>query len=318
MHTSVLQSEVVSYFQELATQVPRVALDCTAGGGGHSRALLEASPELRIVALDRDEEAVKRCRNSLSDYPGRIQVLHGNFGEAQVLLERHWSSLVRALDLPEELPGAFGFVLADLGFSSFQIEEGERGLSFQKDGPLDMRLDRSQGRTAAELINSLDERELLRVLRRGGVGPEAKAVVRAMVGNRPLETTRQLAGLCERSVPKALQVPGRHPATVVFQALRIEVNGEISALEGLLAAAPELLAAGGRLAVISFHSLEDRLVAKTMRSWQRPKLPAKLPVRGPAHTMGKLLTPSAVAPGEQEISANPRARSARLRVFELH
>ena len=318
MHTSVLLQEVLSFFEELEDAAPKLVLDCTLGGGGHASSFLDANPDSRVIGLDCDEEAVARCEEKFSGVKDRVAVLHANFADAANILEQDWESLAPRLGLGDGPRHAFGYVFADLGFSSFQIESAERGLSFQHDGPLDMRLDRSSGNTAADILNENDERTITRILKRGGVGSEAKAVAREIVKSKPLETTADLLAVCERSVPQARRAPGRSPATTIFQAVRIEVNQEFAVIESLLKVAPELLVPKGRLAVISFHSLEDKLVARTMRAWQRSEIPAKLPVRNEDDTLGSLLTSSAVVPGEKEISKNPRARSARLRVFEMH
>lgn len=318
MHTAVLSEEVLSYFSELSSRAPKLALDCTLGGGGHAARLLELDPELSMVGLDCDNEAVRRCLERFGSESERIVVLQANFGDAISALEARWFEISQQLQAGEGPLGAFGFILADLGYSSFQIEAAERGLSFQLGGPLDMRLNQQTGETAADILNRCSEREIVRMLRRGGVGSEASAVAKEIVRSRPLSTTSDLSAACERSVPKARRTPGRNPATTIFQAVRIEVNNEFGVISALLESAPKLLASGGRLAVISFHSLEDRLVARAMRGWQRSTTPSKLPIKAAEDTIGKLLTSSAVVPAEQEISSNPRARSARLRVFEKH
>ncbi|MCB0345579.1 MAG: 16S rRNA (cytosine(1402)-N(4))-methyltransferase RsmH [Bdellovibrionales bacterium] len=318
MHIPVLAEQVIGFFNELSPEAPRLILDCTLGGGGHAIQLLATAQQVRLVGLDRDRQAVERCRERFAGSGQRAAALHANFSDAAAVLEDCWDTLAGELGLGAGPERAFGFILADLGFSSFQIDSADRGLSFQGNGPLDMRLDQSQGQTAAELLNSLDEREISRLLRRGGVGSEASAVAREIVKRRPLRTTADLVAVCEKSVPQARRSPGRSPATTVFQAVRIEVNQEFAAIEALLRAAPELLSPRGRLAVISFHSLEDQLVAKAMRKWQRSEMPAKLPVKQVNDTLGKLLTANAVTPTEEEIEANPRSRSARLRVFEMH
>ncbi|GIW09282.1 MAG: ribosomal RNA small subunit methyltransferase H [Dehalococcoidia bacterium] len=279
-------------------------LDATAGGGGHSVAILEASaPDGRLLALDVDPAAVARVRARLAPFGERARVVHANFTQlAEVAAEQGF--------LP--LDG----ILFDLGISSLQLADPERGLSFQRDDPLDMRLDPSLPTTAAELVNTLSEEELAKLIFRYGEDPAARRVARAIVRHRPVRTTGQLAALVVAAVGR---LRGRtHPATRVFQALRIAVNDELGALERGLVAAIGALRPGGRLAVITFHSLEDRIVKQRFREEARgcscpPGLPACGCGRQPRL---RLLTPRPIVPSPAEVAANPRARSAKLRVAE--
>ena len=287
--------------------VPRggVAIDCTVGGGGHTRALLEAvGPAGRVVGLDRDGETLRRAALELSDFGDRFLPIHADYRDlARLALERSF--------------GRVDAVLADLGFSSLQMEDPARGFSFSADGPLDMRLDRSAGRTAADLLAECDEAGLTRLLRAYGEEPRAPRLARAILRAReraPIRTTRQLARIVEEASPA--RAHGRiHPATRTFQALRIAVNGELEGLEDFVEQACRQLAPGGRAAFIAFHSLEDRRVKQTLaRLAPHCVCPAGLP-RCVCGTPGivRPLNRKAVRPGEAELRANPRARSARLR-----
>jgi len=285
-----------------------VIVDATFGGGGHSRGLLEQSPEsVRVVALDRDPAARTRARGLLQEFPSRFQLLAGNYAE-----------LIRLLQLAG-ITGIDGLLL-DIGLSSFQLEDAERGFSFQSDGPLDMRMDPAAGRPAAELVNRAEARTLARIFRDYGEEPYARAIAREIVARRevaPLQTTRDLAGLIEAMVP-ALKRSRRHPATRVFQALRIVVNGELEALEKVLAAGLKILNPGARMVVISYHSLEDRLVKRCFRKAARGCIcPPKLPVCTCGRQAAvRILTGRGLRPGPEEIAANPRSRSAVLRAVE--
>ena len=297
-HIPVLLTEVVE-----ALQADRGGhfLDCTLGGGGHSEALLQANASVQVTALDRDERALQRTKSRLKDYADRISFHHCSFSEAG-----------------HRFGQEFDGVLADLGISSDQLQE-ERGFSFHDPGALDMRMDERQSKTAATVVNTYADRDLKRVLQRGGCGKEAGVVTKAILRARPIESTHQLKEVVDsvmrgRSTKKSIQ-----PSTVVFQAIRIEVNDELKEIETLMDNLPGLLKPGGRAAIISFHSLEDKLVTKTMRDWQgRDRPPANYPGAHVATSAGKLLTSKAIVPGEEESQTNRRARSARLRVFQFN
>ncbi len=281
--------------------------DGTLGSAGHAVAILKASaPTGSLFGCDRDGDALEAARVRLAaDFAGRFELRRGNFAE-----------------LAEWLPaGSCDGVLLDLGVSSPQLDRAERGFSFQQDGPLDMRMDARQLLTAAELVNTASADELVKIFREYGDEPEARRMARAIEQDRQakrFETTRQLAGLMERISPRH----GRkaHPATRVFQALRIAVNDEIGALQRGLAGAVRLLKPGGRLAVITFHSLEDRVVKTFGRELARDYVvPGEVDVpelRQPRAPVLRLVTRRALCAGEAEVAANPRARSAQLRVME--
>ncbi len=278
-------------------------LDGTLGAGGHTNGILEASaPTGRVLAFDRDPEAIAFARQQLVSYGDRVTYVNASYAAMA------------------QLAPANGFValdgiLLDLGLSSRQLESAERGFSFMKDGPLDMRFDPTQGETAADLINNLSEEELADIFWKYGEERRSRRLARAIVNNRPLTHTRQLADLV------AAQVKGReriHPATRIFQALRIATNHELEAVETGIPAAIGLLKPGGRIAVISFHSLEDRFVKQLFR---RLSQSCTCPPQQPVCTCGgqatlRLVTRKAVKASEAEIQQNPRSRSARLRVAE--
>ncbi len=293
----------------LAALQPRpggLYLDGTVGGGGHARLILEASaPDGRLIGLDRDPEALRRATEVLTTFGDRVILRHRNFSEAaQVLTELG-------------LDGVDGMLL-DLGVSSFQLDTAERGFSFREEAPLDMRMDPTAGPTAAEVVNELEAKELIRIFREYGEERWAGRIARRIVRVRqedPLRTTRQLAELVRQVVPGGT-VPSRiHPATRVFQALRIFVNGELEHVAEGVSRGLDLLKPGGRLVVISFHSLEDRIVK---RIFQQEAKGCICPPRLPVCSCGRvplidLLPRKGVRPGAAEVAANPRARSAVLR-----
>ncbi len=279
-----------------------ICVDATFGGGGYSRAFLE-QPGVRVIGVDRDPAAVARGRALEAENPG-FRMVQGNFAEL--------GELVRGLGI--DLVDA---VVFDLGVSSYQLDEPTRGFSFGKDGPLDMRMS-ADGPTAADLVNRLDEGELARLLRRFGEEPAAARIARAIVRRRarcPITRTGELAAVVEQAVGRGR---GRrhHPATRTFQALRIAVNDELGALERGLEAALALLVPGGSIAVVSFHSLEDRIVKRffARHSGALEQRSRHLPPLPPSSRLLELPVPRMIRPGRQETARNPRARSARLRV----
>ncbi|MDA0683101.1 MAG: 16S rRNA (cytosine(1402)-N(4))-methyltransferase RsmH [Bacteroidetes bacterium] len=298
-HAPVLWHAVI---QELVTDRDGLYVDGTLGGGGHSAALLDAlSPAGRVVAIDRDDDALEEAtvRLGVAIGDGRLQIVKGNFCDAPDLLA--------GLGL-----GKVSGLLLDLGVSSHQLDEGDRGFSHRFEGPLDMRMDQSGGEDASDLINRLEPNELARVLGRYGEEPKAGRVARALVAARPLHTTAQVADIV-RSVAKW----GQESKTLsrVFQGLRIAVNEELDALDRILEASTDLIAEGGRLAVISYHSLEDRRVKHFMRSGNlRDEIQKDF--YGNKLSPWKETTRKPILADEQEIETNPRSRSARLRVAE--
>lgn len=307
-HVPVLLEESMQY---LGVKAGGSYIDCTTGPGGHSEAIAGAvGPTGRVLCIDQDAEALEFARTRLAPFGSVANFVHGNF---------------RDLD---ELAADAGFegvdgVLIDLGISSFQLGEGGRGFAFALEGPLDMRMDRtSSGETAAEIVNSRDESSLAGLLREYGEVRQARRIARAIVAARPLATTWDLAKVVEQAVGGARDRTQIHPATQVFQALRILVNGELDSLDQVLPLAHGLLnfgpGGGGRLVVISFHSLEDRRVKQYMqREATQCICPPKLPVCRCGHVATlRILTRKPVRASAAEVARNPRSRSAVLRVAE--
>jgi 16S rRNA (cytosine1402-N4)-methyltransferase len=316
LHEPVLVEEIVEWLQP---ERGGVFVDCTIGTGGHAQALLAASPDTRVVGIDRDREALAASRVRLAIFEDRLQLFQANFDQIAAVVAEAGIGSARG-------------VLADLGVSSLQLDRGQRGFSFGIDAPLDMRMDRSRGETAAELVNRLSEGELADLIFEYGEERRARRIARRIARERqrqPIATTGQLADI----VVRALNVRGRwrlHPATRTFQALRIAVNDELGSLERFIPAAIAALAPGGRLAIISFHSLEDRIVKRSfLRESGRcvceaPPGRARSGVAGDeivcahcgASNRVKVLTRGPIRPAPEEIKRNPRARSALLRVCE--
>ena len=306
IHEPVLLHEVVDL---LAVASGATIVDATLGLGGHTEALLEAvGPQGRVLGIDRDSQALELARQRLAHFGDRFVALHGNHTDLLKLLRHN---------------GAFAVdgVLFDLGVSSLQLDDPERGFSFRGDGPLDMRMDRQSGVTAEEILASSSEQELRQLIWRYGEERRSGAIARAIVAQReiqPLTRTTELAELVRRVLGPAAQRYRIHPATRTFQALRIAVNREVDDLERLVTEATSVLRRAGRLAVISYHSLEDRAVKHSMKSLaERCVCPPKLPVCGCGReNLLKIVTGKPVRPTTSEITRNPRARSAKLRVGE--
>jgi len=300
-------AEVVGAFAPVSAGL---LVDGTVGGGGHAGALLEAFRDSVVLGLDRDAEAVAAAGERLSGYGSRAVVRQSGFEDLAGVVA---SAEVAALSLP-----VVG-VLFDLGVSSWQLDEPGRGFAYRVDAPLDMRMDRSQGLSARDVVNGYEEAELARVIARYGEERFARAVARAIVAHRPVETTATLAEVVKQAIPAPARRTGPHPARRTFQAIRMEVNAELDHLGTGLDAAFSVLAPSGRQAVLSYHSLEDRMVKERFTAWtSRPPVPRGLPVTGiPGEPPpARLVTRGAARPGPAEIAANPRAESARLRVLE--
>jgi 16S rRNA (cytosine1402-N4)-methyltransferase len=281
-------------------------VDCTLGAGGHARALLERiRPGGRLLGIDRDPAAVARARESLAGFDPSPTLVHGNFAELAALA---------AANGIQKVDG----VLFDLGFSSVQLDDPVRGFSFRAEGPLDMRLDPTQGSTAADIVNSADEDELTSIIKRYGEERWARRIAKFILARRPLSTTRDLAAAVEAAIPRRAWPRDIHPATRTFQAIRIAVNDELGSLESGLKAATQILTPGGRMATISFHSLEDSVVKNYYNVESRDCIcPPQQPVCTCAHRASlRVITRKPVRPSPEEVRLNPRARSARLRVAE--
>jgi 16S rRNA (cytosine1402-N4)-methyltransferase len=289
-HVPVLTTEVLEH---LRPERGGLFVDCTVGLGGHSRALLEAGAS-RILGLDRDPAALERARETLAPWSDRVALVHADYRELGDVLDTHGIPLI---------DGA----LADLGLSSLQLEQPGRGFSFQRDEPLDMRMDQTRGATAADLVARSSERDLADAIFQFGEERFSRRIAAALVRARsehPIDTTARLAGIVRRAQPRR-GYSRIDPATRTFQALRIWVNQELAGLDAFLVTALRRLRVGARLAVIAFHSLEDRIVKHTLR--------------GLAHggeVAVRVLTKRPIVPGDAEVTTNPRARSAKLRVAE--
>jgi 16S rRNA (cytosine1402-N4)-methyltransferase len=299
VHVPVMVEAVL---HALAPRDGALYVDATFGAGGYSRALLAAA-NCRVTAIDRDPDAVRRGHDLAGAYHGRLEIFHGNFGDMERLL---------AAD------AAVAGISFDLGVSSLQLDTPERGFSFRLDGPLDMRMG-GGGQSAADLVAALPEAELARILREFGEERHARRIARAVVAARhhhPIRRTLELADIVRTAIPEA--GAGLDPATRTFQALRIAVNDELGELDRGLAAAERLLAPGGRLAVVSFHSLEDRRVKEFLRwrSETAPRPSRHEPTAETAAPSFRLLHRRAIKPSAEEVAHNPRARSARLRAAE--
>ena len=300
-HRPVLYQETIEY---LTPKNSGYYLDCTAGAGGHAEGILQASsPGGKLVALDVDPTAVQLTRERLQPFGDRAIVIHGSYSDSARILQRTgWDSV--------------DGILMDLGVSSMQLDQQERGFSFRYDAPLDMRFDPTTGQSAAELVNTISEKDLADIIWRYGEERFSRRIARKIVENRPIETTFQLAEVVRLAVGR-----GRSkidPATRTFQAIRIAVNDELRVVEEAIPNLIALLTPGGRLAVISFHSLEDRLVKQ---AFKRESIDCICPPEQVICTCGhvasvKILTSRPITASEEEIKENPRARSAKLRVVE--
>lgn len=294
-HISVLLSEVLEVFKD---QSITTFIDATLGAGGHSEAILKNHPEIKkLIGIDQDLNAIKIAKERLKEWP--VEIIHSNFSTTK-------------------LPQADA-ILADLGVSSMQLDQAERGFSFMREGPLDMRMNQTQALTAEVIVNEWDEKDLARIIRDYGEEKRWKEAARAIVRNRPFHTTLELAALLK----KTLFNPKKKidPSTQVFQALRIAVNDELGVIERFLKRAMEALNPKGRLAIITFHSLEDRIVKHAFRELALDKVSTKS--LGPGLFLSKdpevkILTPKGIIASEQEILLNPRSRSAKLRAVEKY
>lgn len=285
-----MPKEIVSW---LRPDPDAIVLDCTVGYCGHAAIILESSaPTGRVIGIDRDPQAIRACEVEPQRFGGRLELVKGHF----VDLKRH---------LADRGVAQVSGVLFDLGVSSPQLDEPARGFSFQARGPLDMRMDQSVGRTAAEIVNHADEADLAKMIFEFGEERFSRRIARAIVRDRmrkPFETTEELVSTIERAVPASYRRSRLHCATRTFQALRIAVNEELDCLEPALRDAADVLKPGGRLCVLSFHSLEDRIVKRTFRSLSGGQLTIK--------------TKKPLMPTQEEMTLNPRSRSAKLRVAE--
>ncbi|GAB2958523.1 ribosomal RNA small subunit methyltransferase H [Amycolatopsis acidiphila] len=306
-HVPVLLERVLELLAPALADRPAVLVDATVGLGGHADALLSAHPQLRLIALDRDPNALERSRERLARHGDRVEFVHAVYDRLPEALDDLGLSTVDA-------------VLFDLGVSSMQLDLADRGFAYARDAPLDMRMDPTTGPTAADVLNTYPPGELVRILREYGEERFAQRIVKAVVAEReraPFERSERLVRLLYDAVPAASRRTGGHPAKRTFQALRIEVNGELEVLRNAIPAALAALSVGGRIVVESYQSLEDRIVKQAIAELARSRTPPGLPVELPGHGPElKLLTRGAEKADETEIEHNPRAASVRLRAAE--
>ncbi|MFC4866079.1 MULTISPECIES: 16S rRNA (cytosine(1402)-N(4))-methyltransferase RsmH [Streptomonospora] len=306
-HTPVMLDRIVELLSPALSEPGAVLVDGTLGLGGHAAALLDAHPRLRLVGVDRDTTALERSRTRLAPFGDRVELAHAEYDDIPAVLDGLGIREVQA-------------VLLDLGVSSPQLDESERGFAYSHDAPLDMRMDRTQGRTAADVLNTYSVAELTRILREYGEERFAGRIAQAVARRRaaaPLDSTRDLAELVRDAIPAATRRTGGNPAKRTFQALRIEVNAELEILARALPDAVDRVAVGGRIAVLSYHSLEDRITKRTLSGLATDTTPQDLPVPLPDHRPQlRLLTRGSESPADEENEANPRAASARLRAAE--
>ncbi len=303
-HVPVMLERCVDLLAPALDHDGAVVVDATLGMGGHSEALLERCPAATLVALDRDPQALELAGERLARFGDRARLVHAVYDELPAVLDAQGLGHVDG-------------VLFDLGVSSLQLDEADRGFAYAVDAPLDMRMDPTRGATAADVLNTYDVADLTRVLRESGEERFARRIAESVVRERarePFTTSARLVDLVRACVPAATRRTGGNPAKRTFQALRIEVNGELDVLARAVPAAVEALAVGGRIAVLAYHSLEDRLVKQALAAGARSTTPAGLPVELPGHEPElRLLTRGAEVPPEAETTTNPRAASARLR-----
>ncbi len=294
-HLPVLLDAVVETFGDRKGWV----VDATLGFGGHSEALLKSNPDIKIIGIDRDEEALAFAKERLARFKDRVVFMHGTYG----------TKIKDALQ-NFEVHG----VLADIGVSSWQLDNKERGFSFESES-LDMRMDRSANLNAYEVVNAYALEDLIRVLRDYGEIRNAYQVAKAIIAHRPIKSAKELAAIALKSMPKTKKI---HPATTLFQAIRIEVNQELHELESLLNALEEFRPKDAKIAIITFHSLEDRIVKNRFKKWAKSCICLPDAMRcecGGDHALGELLTKKPIIATKEEMSRNPRSRSAKMRVF---
>ncbi|WP_328995037.1 16S rRNA (cytosine(1402)-N(4))-methyltransferase RsmH [Kribbella sp. NBC_01245] len=306
-HVPVMVDRIIALLAPALTKPGAVVVDATLGLGGHSEAILNACPEARLIGLDRDHNALRLAGERLAPYGERVDLVHAVYDELPRVLD----------DLGID---AIDGILFDLGVSSMQLDEAERGFAYAQDAPLDMRMDDTTGITAADVLNTYSPADLARILYQYGEEKFARRIVDRIVAAReeePFTTSARLSELVRSAIPAATRRTGGHPAKRTFQALRIEVNGELEVLRRALPAAIEALALHGRIVVMSYHSLEDRITKQTLAVGTRSDVPDDLPVIPAGHEPYlKLLTRGAERPTEEELEANPRSASVRVRAAE--
>lgn len=305
-HTSVLLEPSI---EQLQIRPNGIYVDGTLGGGGHSYHIAEHLTEGgRLIGIDRDEDAICAASKRLEPFADRVTIVKNNYGNIREVLDRLEISQVDG-------------ILLDLGVSSYQLDTAERGFSYMADAPLDMRMDREESRTAWDIVNTYSEQELFRVIRDYGEDRFAKNIAKHIVKQReekPVETTGELVKIIQGAIPMKVQKTGGHPAKRTFQAIRIELNRELTVIDEVIDTMIDALKPGGRLCIITFHSLEDRIVKSRFRTAENPCIcPREFPVCVCGRkSKGHVVTRKPILPSETEMEENPRARSAKLRVFE--
>ncbi len=322
-HVPVLVDRVVQLVSPVLDRPDAVMVDATLGPGGHTEAVLDRCPQARVIGLDRDPAALELARERLARFGDRVTFVHAVYDAVAEVVGTHGAVRPVVEGRVAEGPGGrrgVDAVLFDLGVSSLQLDRGERGFAYARDAPLDMRMDGSSGRTAADLLNTADERELARILRTYGEERFASRIARAVVrarADRPFTTSARLVDLVRDAVPAATRRTGGHPAKRTFQALRIAVNDELAVLSRALPAAIDVCFLHGRVVVLAYHSLEDRMVKRELAARARADVPDDMPFVPEGHGPElRLLTRGAVQASDEEVAANPRARSVRLRAAE--
>ena len=305
-HKSVLLKETI---EGLNIKPDGIYVDGTLGGGGHSYEIARRLDKGgKLVGIDRDEDALSAASERLSEFSDRVKLIRGNYEDTVSILH------------DQGIFGADG-ILLDLGVSSYQFDEAERGFSYKKEAPLDMRMDRREKRTAADIINGYTESELYRIIRDYGEDRFAKNIAKHIVNERqkkPIETTTELAEIIKHAIPARVREGGGHPAKKTFQAIRIELNRELDILSGSIEGLIDILNPGGRIAIITFHSLEDKIVKSAFKKAENPcTCPPDFPVCVCGKkSKGRVLTRKPIVSGDEELSENNRAHSAKLRIFE--
>lgn len=305
-HKSVLLKETI---EGLNIKPDGIYVDGTLGGGGHSYEIARRLDKGgKLIGIDRDEDALRAASERLSEFSDRVKLIRGNYEDTVSILHN------------QGIFGADG-ILLDLGVSSYQFDEAERGFSYKKEAPLDMRMDRREKRTAADIINGYTESELYRIIRDYGEDRFAKNIAKHIVNERqkkPIETTTELAEIIKHAIPARVREGGGHPAKKTFQAIRIELNRELDILSGSIEGLIDILNPGGRIAIITFHSLEDKIVKSAFKKAENPcTCPPDFPVCVCGKkSKGRVLTRKPIVSGDEELSENNRAHSAKLRIFE--
>ena len=303
-HRSVLLNEAVT---GLNIRPDGIYVDGTLGGAGHSAEIVRRLTTGRLIGIDQDEDAIAAATERLKDHSDKVTIVHNNFENIREVLN----------DLGiDRVDG----ILLDLGVSSYQFDEGDRGFSYRIDAPLDMRMDRQKELTAAFIVNQYSESELYRIIRDYGEEPFAKNIAKHIVQYReqePIRTTFQLVDIIKSAIPAKIRAKGGHPAKQTFQAIRIECNRELDVLQTFLRVMVDALNENGRIAIITFHSLEDRIVKNAFRTFENPcTCPKNLPCVCGKKPLGRVITKKPILPSEEEMNDNPRSKSAKLRIFE--